>query len=69
MPKPCCANHVNYDNGQILVSQFLAPTLSPIKHTHFQGQGIFQPSNCLNPNGTKNMLEGSSHPIYPFDFF
>lgn len=67
MPKPCRANHVNYDNGQILVSQFLAPTLSPIKHTYFQGQGISEipssPSNCLNPNGTKNVLEGSSHPI------
>lgn len=48
MPKPCRANYVNYDNGQILVSQFLAPTLSPIKHTHFQGQGISEmPSSHL----------------------
>lgn len=37
MPKPCHANHVNYDNRQILINQFLAPTLSPIKHTYFQG--------------------------------
>lgn len=67
MPKPCHANHVNYDNGQILISPFLAPTLSPIKHKYFQGQGIseitFQPNNCLNPSGTKNMLEGSAYPI------